>query len=137
MDWPDGPIEQIQLEEGKRLAGLRSEGLQRKGQEFIIRLASLLRQRRFFEGKDAVEQQRIDVRIAQIHQAMDKVVVDAAFGRWQREMELKISGLKSKASVAQAKGELAEWSAMQEHIQKLSDQLFYSRRLGEVGTPPK
>lgn len=136
-DWPDGPIEQIQIEEGKRLAGLRSAGLQRKGEESIIRLASLLRQRRFFEGKDALEQQRIDVRIAQIHQAMDKVVIDAAFGRWQHETEIEISALKSKAGLAQAKGELAKWSAMQFQIQQLSDQLQDSRRFGEIVPPPK
>lgn len=116
---------------------MRSEGLQRKGEESIIRLASLIRQRRFFEGKDAVEQQRIDVQIAQIHQAMDKVVIDAAFGRWQHETEMEISALKSKAGLTQAKGELAKWSAMQFQIQQLSDQLHDSRRFGEIVPPPK
>jgi len=134
-DWPVSSIEAIQIEEAKRLAALRSEGVGRKREESIIRIASLVKQRGVLEGKDSVEQQRIDVRIAQIHQEMDKVETEAAFSRWQDEMALTIKELQTALSIANSKGEFLKSDETHERLIKLSDQLRNSQRLGEIWTP--
>jgi hypothetical protein len=134
--WPTSSIEQIQLEEDKRLAALRSEGLSKKRDESLIRLGSLFQQRKLLEGKDSVAQQRIDVRIAQINQEMDKLEVAAAFQRWRNAMDLRIGGLKREQSLAIAEGHMGDAFTLRDEITELSDQLAESLSLGEIWYPP-
>ncbi len=134
--WPTPSLEQIQLEEEKRLVALRSEGLSRKRDESLIRLGSLFQQRKLLGGKDSVGQQRIDVRVAQINQEMDKVEVAAAFQRWQDAMDLKIRGLKREQSLAITEGHMGDAFKLRDQITELSDQLANSQSLGEIWYPP-
>jgi hypothetical protein len=64
--------------------------------------------------------------------AADRVAKAAAFKRWEREMELKIERWKNETAVAEAKGDVGTASVYHWQIQRLTDQLEDSRKMGKI-----